>query len=85
MSGINKVDMGSIDLIVTDEAEQSYAVYSLSGIACTNKDASSGKFWQEGEDFTFNVKVVSPDNVDRKQVRKQLSMQCLFIMRIWYL
>ena len=65
MSGTNKVDMGSIDLIVTDEAEQSYAVYSLSGIACTNKDASSGKFWQEGEDFTFNVKVVSPDNVDR--------------------
>ena len=65
MSGTNKVDMGSIDLIVTDEAEQSYAVYSLSGIACTNKDAGSGKFWQEGEDFTFNVKVVSPDNVDR--------------------
>ena len=65
MSGTNKVDMGSIDLIVTDEAEQSYAVYSLSGIACTNKDAGSGKFWQEGEDFTFNVKVVSPDNIDR--------------------
>ena len=65
MSGTNKVDMGSIDLIVTDEAEQSYAVYSLSGIACTNKDASSGKLWKEGEDFTFNVKVVSPDNVDR--------------------
>lgn len=65
MSGTDKIDMGSIDLVVTDEAEQSYAIYSLSGISCTNKDASSGKFWQEGEDFTFNMKVISPNNVDR--------------------
>lgn len=94
MSGTNKVDMGSIDLIVTDEAEQSYAVYSLSGIACTNKDAGSGKFWQEGEDFTFNVKVVSPDNVDRHATlglmqagtsQKAAQYAVPFIMRIWYL
>ena len=65
MSGTDKIDMGSIDLVVTDEAEQSYAIYSLSGISCTNKDAGSGKFWQEGEDFTFNMKVISPNNVDR--------------------
>lgn len=37
-----KVDMGSIDLVVTNDAEQSYTLYSVTGIACTNADTVDG-------------------------------------------
>ena len=62
-----KVDMGSIDLVVTDDAGQSYTLYSVTGIACTNADTVDGSkvYWTEGKDYTITSKVMSPDSVDR--------------------
>lgn len=62
-----KVDMGSIDLVVTNDAKQSYTLYSVTGIACTNADTVDGSkvYWTEGKDYTITSKVMSPDSVDR--------------------
>ncbi len=62
-----KVDMGAVDLVVTDNPEQSYTLYSVTGIACTNADTVDGSkaFWTEGKDYTITPKVMSPDSVDR--------------------
>ena len=62
-----KVDMGSIDLVVTNDAKQSYTLYSVTGIACTNADTVDGSkvYWTEGKDYTITSKVMSPDSIDR--------------------
>jgi len=59
--------MGSIDLVVTNDAKQSYTLYSVTGIACTNADTVDGSkvYWTEGKDYTITSKVMSPDSVDR--------------------
>lgn len=66
-SGDEKTDMGSIDLVVTDEPQQSYSIYSITDIACTGYDTVDGnkKYWKEDVDYTVTGKVMSPDNVDR--------------------
>lgn len=66
-SGDEKTDMGSIDLVVTDDPQQSYSIYSITDIACTGYDTVDGnkKYWKEDVDYTVTGKVMSPDNVDR--------------------
>lgn len=34
--------MGSIDLVVTDDPQQSYSIYSITDIACTGYDTVDG-------------------------------------------
>ena len=73
MSGTDKIDMGSIDLVVTDEAEQSYSLYSINNVYCSNYDTVDGKnvYWKEGTDYSLTTKVISSDNVDRHAVFAQ--------------
>ena len=70
MNGENKADMGSIDLVVTDEPQQSYSIYSITGVGCNSYDTVDGsrKYWKEGVDYSLTSKVTSPDNVDRHAV-----------------
>ena len=70
MDGDVKTDMGSIDLVVTDEKEQSYSIYSITGVSCNSYDTVDGnrKYWKEGTDYTITAKVTSADNVDRNAV-----------------
>ena len=54
--------MGSIDLVVTDDAGQSYTLYSVTGIACTNADTVDGSkvYWTEGKDLDINMGCPAP-------------------------
>lgn len=67
MSNDVKTDMGSIDLVVTGDANQSYSIYSITEIACTGYDTIDGSkvYWKDGKDYSVTGKVMSPDNVDR--------------------
>lgn len=70
MSGSDKVDMGSIDLVVTEEKEQSYSLLSATGIYCSSYDTVDGerKYWTEGTDYEMTCKVVSQNSADRHAV-----------------
>ena len=72
MDKTDKVDMGSIDLVVTDEPEQSYKLLSI-GYYCGNsyKEGKETKYWTEGEDYTISATVSSPNNEDRHAIAAQ--------------
>lgn len=69
---------GSIDLVVSEEEEQSYTFYTVTKIYCTNAD------WVRDTDYTMSLSVIDADNTNRHAVFGQTSADVSYASALCY-